>query len=384
MTSASKHQPTLSLCMIVKNEQQHLERCLKSASPYVDEIVVIDTGSDDSTLNIAAQYGAKIGHFAWCDDFAAARNYAISQATGEWILMLDADEELIVEDPNWLKQLKTDSNPLVYGCSLEDAYKRSQVSMIWASRLFQNKSEIKYEGQYHEKLCYQDQLITMSSLEHVGCIKILHYGYGEVELAQKHHSRTQMLEQLLQVHGLDLSWLWTLAVKYARNGELDKAEQCYSKAWEYLLPDLLDGQKPKNLSYVSTWMYALGMRALQAEDLETALLICQQGLTWSPHYPPLSYLAGLLTQALGLPLGATAYYSKCLQFGQKGNYLAGEPFERKLITSYPAHDLGLAYMELHQWEKAKEAFELALSFDSGYEPAQKSLEEVSKKFDLVI
>lgn len=382
MTSASTRRPLLSLCMIVKNEQQHLGRCLNSACPYVDEIVVIDTGSDDNTLNIAAQYDAKIGHFTWCDDFAAARNFAISQATGVWILMLDADEELIVEDQTWLNQLHTDSSSLVYCCSLVDAYKPSQVSIIWASRLFQNNSGIKYVGKYHEKLYYQDQLITMSDLEHVDCVKILHYGYGEAELAQKYHSRIQMLERLLQSQELDLSWLWTLAVKYARNREPDKAEQCYSEAWEYLLPNLLDGQKPKNLSYVSTWLYALGMRALQLEDLETALLICQQGLTWSPHYPPLSYLAGLLTQSLGLPLGATAYYEKCLQFGQQENYCPGEPFEKKLITSYPAYDLGLAYMELHQWEKAKESFELTLLFDPNYKPAQESIKEVVKKLNL--
>ncbi len=70
----SQSKPFLSLCMIVKNEGKNLERCLKSAKPYVDEIVIVDTGSQDNTLEIAAQYGAKLDYFEWCDDFAAARN----------------------------------------------------------------------------------------------------------------------------------------------------------------------------------------------------------------------------------------------------------------------------------------------------------------------
>ncbi|MCA1994615.1 MAG: glycosyltransferase, partial [Coleofasciculus sp. S288] len=72
----------LSLCMIVKNEIQNLPRCLNSIKPYVDEMIIIDTGSHDETPEMAVRYGAKVRYFEWCDDFAAARNYAISQASG--------------------------------------------------------------------------------------------------------------------------------------------------------------------------------------------------------------------------------------------------------------------------------------------------------------
>src|ERR1700730_1719400 len=88
------HRPTISLCVIARDEESFIGDCLASAQPFVDEIVVLDTGSTDATIEIARSYGARIGTFAWRDDFAAARNAAITLATCDWIFMLDADERL--------------------------------------------------------------------------------------------------------------------------------------------------------------------------------------------------------------------------------------------------------------------------------------------------
>src|ERR1700733_5202223 len=84
--------PKLSLAMIVKNEARCLARCLRSVQGIVDEIIVADTGSTDDTPKIARESGAKILHFDWVGDFAAARNFALDQTSGDWILVLDADE----------------------------------------------------------------------------------------------------------------------------------------------------------------------------------------------------------------------------------------------------------------------------------------------------
>jgi len=84
----------ISLCMIVKNEEAHLEPCLRSVSDLVDEIIIADTGSTDRTKQIAARYGAKVVDFVWQDSFAAARNESLKHATGDWIFWLDADEQL--------------------------------------------------------------------------------------------------------------------------------------------------------------------------------------------------------------------------------------------------------------------------------------------------
>ena len=96
--------PTISLCMITKNEEHFLEQCLNSVKDLVDEIIIVDTGSTDQTKEIAKKFTNKIYDFEWCDDFSAARNESLKHAVKDWILILDADEQL---DPEGIKNLKS-------------------------------------------------------------------------------------------------------------------------------------------------------------------------------------------------------------------------------------------------------------------------------------
>lgn len=107
---------TLSICMIVKNEERHLVKCLKSVRDVADELIIVDTGSTDKTINIAKVFGAKVFDFPWTGDFSAARNYSMEQATGNWIFILDADEVLSPRDFKKLKEIihRKSSSPAAY------------------------------------------------------------------------------------------------------------------------------------------------------------------------------------------------------------------------------------------------------------------------------
>tara|TARA_Y100000310_G_scaffold345226_1_gene462890 strand:+ start:9135 stop:10988 length:1854 start_codon:yes stop_codon:yes gene_type:complete len=98
------NKPTLSVCMIVKNEAKHLEMCLKSIKDLGDELIVVDTGSSDNTKQIAAKYTEKVHDFDWVNDFSAARNFSLKQATSDWIFVIDADEVLNKKDHRRIKQ----------------------------------------------------------------------------------------------------------------------------------------------------------------------------------------------------------------------------------------------------------------------------------------
>jgi len=362
--------PVLSLCMIVKNERQNLPRCLASVKPYVDEMIVVDTGSEDGTPEIAAEYGAKVSYFEWCDDFAAARNYAISQATGDWILMPDADEEMIIESEYFLAQLTLQEDVIVYSIALNEANNLLTTS-AYLIRLFRNLPGIKYVGRFHEKLKYQNQCIRGNQIRHLEGVRLLHYGYSEEQLLQKNLSRNiPILERTRQEEGLSLMLLYCLAGMYADTQQAEKAEECYAEAFDKLLPSLISGTAPNELGFVPSLMFTLGTQSLQQADYETARLLSQRGLEWYPNFPPLSYLAGATIRALGFPLGAVVYFENCIRLGREGNYHRGEPFEVSYMSTYPGYDLGCIYIDLERPQEALAAFELALSFDANFTAAQ--------------
>ena len=97
-------QPTISLCMIAKDEEKLLEKCLNPIKDAVDEIIIVDTGSKDKTKEIAKKFTNKLCNFEWCDDFSKARNFSISKATKDWILILDLDEKIERADLIRLKE----------------------------------------------------------------------------------------------------------------------------------------------------------------------------------------------------------------------------------------------------------------------------------------
>ncbi len=177
----------ISACLIVKNEEAHLERCLKSLKDAVDEIVVIDTGSTDRTIEIANRFGAKIAHFEWIGDFSAARNVSLEHATGNWILWIDADEELVGQSARVIRNAV--QRPQFGGFSIEivnftaDGTDTSQY-IHQPIRLFQNRPTVRFSGRIHEQICgpLRELALPGASLEGA---RILHYGYRPSEMEAK-------------------------------------------------------------------------------------------------------------------------------------------------------------------------------------------------------
>ncbi|MBO5253706.1 MAG: glycosyltransferase [Clostridia bacterium] len=161
---------TVSLCMIVKNEEEHLPHCLRSVQSLVDEIIIVDTGSTDNTKEIAAAFGAKIYDFVWCDDFSAARNFSFSKATQEYCMWLDADDVFSDGDRNAFLRMKgelpddTDVVMLRYHTAF-DATGRPTFS-YWRERLLRRSRGFRFEGAVHEaitpcgKIYYGDAAVS--------------------------------------------------------------------------------------------------------------------------------------------------------------------------------------------------------------------------------
>ncbi|OAS16296.1 tetratricopeptide repeat-containing glycosyltransferase family 2 protein [Paenibacillus oryzisoli] len=147
---------SISLCMIVKNEEQSLGRCLHSVREVADEIVIVDTGSTDRTKEIAASFGAKIYDFTWIDNFGAARNFSFSKATQSYILWLDADDVFEEVDRLKLIQLKATLDPTVDSVTMNYHLSFNEAGQVTASlrrnRLVRRDRGFQWEGPVHEVL----------------------------------------------------------------------------------------------------------------------------------------------------------------------------------------------------------------------------------------
>ena len=272
----------ISFCSIVKNESENIARCLESVKPYVDELIVVDTGSEDNTVEIALQYGAKVFYFQWCDDFSVAKNFAISQAKGDWIIFLDADEELITKiDNSSFKNILSQSDTLVFNICRKDI-DAFQLIPVKLQRIFRNLDTIQYVGAYHEQLNYNCQNISSDQIQDFDSLEILHYGYSQKSLETKAKLRINILENILR-EKMDLNIILTLEAMYEVTQQIDKVEECHEKVYEFLLPNLLSGEPLSDYRAVSSWLLILGIQCINNRDYENAILIVQRGLEWLPN-----------------------------------------------------------------------------------------------------
>lgn len=216
----------LSAVLIVRNEEGNLSRCLESIKGKVDEIVVVDTGSNDATVSIANSYGATIGYFEWCDDFSAARNASLDLATGDWALWIDADEEV---DPSswpsiWEAVIRHQFGgyfvPIV---NYTDEAERNEYTHA-PIRLFQLKTGIRFENKIHEQISPSlDRLgLATATLDRA---RIWHYGYkpSEMDAKQKIVRTIAMLEAQVEespndaFHWFNLANAYSVAKRYAES-----------------------------------------------------------------------------------------------------------------------------------------------------------------------
>ena len=183
------NQNRLSVCMIVKDEEQFIGQCLESVKSIANQIVVVDTGSTDQTEAIAKSHGAEVHHFEWCDDFAAARNFALEHVRGDWILILDADEVLTQKGREGLNQDTETQNVLGHRIRCEHlepnesgGYKLMADAWHYIPRLVRNAPGLHFTGIIHEEI-FSSAVVRMQDwgMEiSFGQTQINHYGYAPV------------------------------------------------------------------------------------------------------------------------------------------------------------------------------------------------------------
>ncbi len=382
----------LSLCMIVKNEEDFIGRAISSVREIVDDIVVVDTGSTDSTVEIARKFNARIFPFKWSNNFSEAKNFSISQATGEWILVLDADEIVAKRDIQTLLELTGSEDYFGYSLITRTYCEKANLvgwmpnpmdyeegtghSGFYPSplvRMFRSDPRIRYTGRIHE-------LIEVSINQHGLPVKrtdipIHHFGMTRGE--NHFHNKLMHYAELEEMRGREFpqnpEFLVRAATLYMEIGLLEKALQLLHEVTD-TKPGCADAYHKLALLSEKTGEH------IKTEDFYLKALNCE------PANPVVQYNYGNYLAKRGRDEEAVRYLLNVIRVKPEhfnAHFLLGEIFFKsgKLNKSliyftevrriYPAyvkarHNLGVVYYTLGKKKEAAEEFIEAIRINPEY------------------
>src|SRR3989338_7288656 len=373
---------TISLCMIAKYEERNLEKCLNSANPIADEIIIVDTGSTDKTKETAKKFNAKIMDFKWIDDFSAARNESLKLAAKDWVLVLDADECLddegckaireFIEDKEadaflLLQKNYTNESSIAGFVDEEHTHGKNTYQGWYGSliaRLFRNKKGYRFEGAVHE-------LVEPSIEKAKGNVKttnlaIHHYGNADQNEVMKKRQFYLELCKKKAKKSPDAGSYFELGVLYKENGDFDEAIGAFRKVIEL------------DTKYAMAF-YELGVVCETKKDYDEAIKNYKDSLRIKENSEAFQNLGvcylrkGMLKEAyrylmkalLLNPNKRSIYNSLGAVFEKKGDYnsaiqvleIAAKLSPNNVIGFY---NLGIAYDKKGDFGKALGAYEKAV------------------------
>jgi len=333
-TKKSLKKAAVSLCMIVKNEEKYIAKCLASVKPIVDEMIVVDTGSTDRTKDIAAVFGAKTYDFEWDNDFAKARNYSISKAEGDWIFVMDADEVISPRDYDRFRKIvsKRPKVAIAYrittrnyntlanmiGWTPNDGqYPDEEVVSGWLPsvkvRLFYGKDQVWFEGVVHEMV---DPVLKRNQIKIMQClIPIHHYGrLNKENVNRKDEVYFEIGKKKLENMADDINAIRELAVQATNMEKNDEALKLWNKLLSLNPNPRAVSETHINLGTIYSRMgnyqnaleaakkavenspdlkeakYNYAVAELHAGDLKKTIAVLENLLSEIPDYPPARFI----------------------------------------------------------------------------------------------
>lgn len=342
-----------SICIIAKNEEKNIERCLKSVQGFDCEIIVVDTGSTDRTKEIALQYATKVLDFEWVNDFSAARNFSISKASYDWVLILDCDEWVQESSPEEFMRLAR-NYPTYMGrlqrknLTYMDSEKQVYIDMV--ERFF-NRRYYHYEGSIHE------QVTPSSPRELIAFdipLTVLHSGYvgTKEELEDKRIRNMTLLKKELEEHPDDPYLYFQIGQEYYCEDDYENAARYYGKVLTYDLPPTME--------YLRMTVQAYGNCLLYLDRMEEALQYEQIYDTFG-NTPDFVFLMGRIYFMSGQPLKALTEFIKATSMSN--------PHAEGTNTYLSWYYIALIYEKVGDDEMAKSFYQKCGDF----EPARKRL-----------
>ncbi len=347
--------PTLSLCLIAKNEELFIGDCIASVRDLVDEVILVDTGSTDRTIEIAESFGAKIYHHPWQGDFATARNESLAHASGDWILVLDADEMIPADYHGEMKKALRQQENAGYNLIIENLLGENgetlQLALIF--RLFRNRPDIRYEGIIHEQALPSAEL-TGLPIQNLHA-RIIHRGYLDRHVLKrdKHQRNLAILLKQVEIEPENPYVHFNLGQTYKLLGQQGDSVKAYDQS----LKLLSEQNAPTTTAYWPHLYFSfIDLHRLMG-DFDKGLALADEATDKYPSYPDILMTKGLVLLDMERFAEAIACFEACRAFKDVVYSSGNDPS----VPTYKASQaLGVAYSRMGQHVQAKGCFARAL------------------------
>jgi len=371
----------LSVCLITKNEADNLERAIRSVKPAADQIILTDTGSSDGTIELAKKLGAEVSHFPWCDDFAAARNFCFSQARCDWIFWIDADEELLTESVDELRQslLREDVFAyLILRQDLFDLYQSDLYTEMWLPRLFRNHKDVRLVGRIHEQ--FYPSLAVLAARKgqvvETSKIRIRHYGYVEPQKLEKLKRGLKLIELELQERPEQLYYQIEL-YRTLLLLEDNRWRSVLNEATENLRQYVNDEKPPMpHAALLLETLLQLPQGELSKELSKHKIRELAQH--WFPCAAPLMWVIAKQDFEQGRFEQAEAYLRKLVQMGKEQSYDHAVGFDPYILGGQAQLNLAVCLIRQAKLKEAAEILESLKNNKSLRPAAEHNLNAIKK------
>lgn len=357
---------SLSVCFLTRNEEANIARALRSVIGLADEVLVVDTASQDRTAQIAADMGVKVLQCQWDDDFAAGRNFTIQQATGDWILWMNADEELLAEGRSGHQHLKAclglpgafgyfvAIQNLVQPGRLDDFVQTSDL------RLFRRRPDLSFTGRLHPHFPPDFLTTIQKEGKHVLPCNVTLRSYAG--LAEQTEAKLRWILRLLELELRDRPGQLHYLIEYGRtllHVADPKGHEILAEAVEQILP-ARDGPRAPAMKVQVLLEYLVAVPADLSKSQLSKEEALELALRWFPASPPLLFKCAQFCFQSRAMRKAADILERLVQLGKTGNYDRSQRFNPGLVGDDALVNLAACYQQFGELDKAEQCYRLLL------------------------
>jgi glycosyltransferase involved in cell wall biosynthesis len=336
---------SVTAALIIRDEADVIADCLSSLIGHVDEIILVDTGSRDQTIEIAYRFPVKLHHFTWCDDFSAARNFALQQATSNWILYIDADERLEIPRHDQFTELLSERDKVGWRLRL---YPRIGWTAYSELRLFRNDPRIRFAGVIHESIWPAVDAVASADGLDVGIcdLRLHHIGY-ETDQSIKNSRNIPLLRDLLVQNPDHFFGWWHLGECLRLAGDEDGADT----AWSTGIARLRGKEAAGRGSLTNSLLY-LGLIQLRRARAGAIDDLIKEATALYPGNLALQFIVARLAVERGDYSSARPFLEQLAAIDGGAFFEPGLAYDKALFGHLPAELLALCHFRSGEFDEA--------------------------------